>query len=233
MKKIFLAVLIFSSFSSFAQLRFGIVGTPQITWMKSDVKAIETDGLRIGIAYGLNLDYSFSDNASITTGIFINNSSGKLKYSYSSSDADTILSFEYGTEIIDTLPSGVSITYKNQYLEIPIGLKFKTNEIGLLKYYAQLGLSPMIAIGAKAKSEKPDDIDNEKFLKEVSMFAIGYHIGAGVEYNLSDNTSLLAGLVYTNGFTDVTRNPNGTKKTTNQKDKTILNGISIKIGVLF
>lgn len=233
MRKLFLAILIFSSFSSFAQFRFGIVGTPQVTWMKSDVKEIQSEGIKLGIAYGLNLDYAFGENASLTTGIFVNNSGGKLKYALS--DTTEIISFEYGSETIDTLPAGVTITYKNQYLEIPIGLKFKTNEIGMLKYYAQIGLTPMIAIGAKAESENTlaaDKIDNEKFLKEVSMIAVGYHIGGGVEYNLSGNTSLLAGLVYTNGFTDVTRNPTS-KKTTNIKDKSILNGISIKVGILF
>jgi opacity protein-like surface antigen len=230
MKKLILAILILNSVSVFGQFRFGIVATPQLTWMKStDVKYIKTEGIKPGIAFGLNVEYAFGENAMLTTGIFVNNASGKLFY-----DVDSV-SFEYGTDSIakfNIADEGVIMTYKNQYLEIPIGLKFKTNDIEGIKYYAQMGLNPLIAIGAKAKSESPDIIKNEKFIKEVSMFALAYHIGAGIEYNLSGNTDLLAGIYYTNGFTDVTRNPTA-KKPTNIRDKTILNGISLKVGVLF
>lgn len=227
MKKLLIISLLLASFSGFSQLRFGIVGTPQVTWLKSDNKLVEMDGIRLGISYGLNIDYSFSENATLTTGIFINNAGGKLQYS----DTTSIFSFEH-SDIIDTLPTDVSITYKTQYLEIPLGLKFKTNEIGYITYFGQLGLTPMINISAKGDSEKPDLIDNEKINKEVSLFNLGYHIGAGIEYNLSGNTSLLAGIIYTNGFFDITRNPKG-NKTTNVSDKVIMNSVSIKVGVLF
>ncbi|HBF88315.1 MAG TPA: hypothetical protein DDX39_06695 [Bacteroidales bacterium] len=227
MKKIFFVLALFTSISVFGQMRFGIVGTPQVTWLKSDVKLVETDGIRLGLSYGLNLEFSFSDNAIFTTGVFINNAGGKLKYN----DTTNVFSFEH-SDIIDTLPTGVSITYKTQYLEIPLGLKFKTNEIGYLTYFGQLGLTPMVNISAKGDSEKPDLIDNEKIQKEVSLFNLAYHIGAGVEYNLSGNTSLLAAIIYTNGFFDITRNPKG-NKTTNVSDKVIMNCVSLKVGVLF
>ena len=42
------------------------------------------------------------------------------------------------------------ITYKIQYLSIPIGLKLKTNQIGYLTFFTNIGLDPKIVIAGKA-----------------------------------------------------------------------------------
>ncbi|MBN2683237.1 MAG: PorT family protein [Bacteroidales bacterium] len=223
MKKfLFSAILfIFIVNTTTAQVSFSIDAAPQLSWLKSDKSIVAKDGSKFGFKYGLNLDFAFGDNYAFSTGIKINNLGGKLIY-----NTDSILRFNHD-ETMDTLPTGISIAYKLQYLEIPLGLKFKTNEIGYMTYYMQVGLSPLINIGANADAQHPNrSFEGEKINKEVRLFSLGYFISGGFEYNLGGATSVLVGLSYFNGFMDVTNNED-------VKDKTILNSVALNVGIKF
>jgi hypothetical protein len=53
---------------------------------------------------------------------------------------------------------------------------------------------------------------------------MGYHFAGGMEYNLVGNTSLMIGVSYMNGFTDVTQNSD---------EKTVMHAFELRIGILF
>jgi hypothetical protein len=106
-------------------------------------------------------------------------------------------------------------------------LQFKTNEIGYMTYFMQVGIAPLINIGAIADAKHPNrSFEGNKINKEVRLFSLGYFISGGFEYNLGGSTSFLVGLSYFNGFMDVTSNED-------VKDKTILNSVALNLGIKF
>jgi hypothetical protein len=61
-------------------------------------------------------------------------------------------------------------------------------------------------------------------MESIHVFHLGYHVGAGVEYRLGGNTSVIGGIRWSSGFTNVT-----------DKDgaNISLNALSINLGILF
>jgi len=222
-KLIFTSVIVLFTLISFSQkARFGIVASPEINWMKPDTKDVTSDGIRFGINYGINFDIPMGNNAAFSSGLLIDNCGGKLVYN------DTI---PFQTlDKTDTINKTYVIDYKLQYISIPIGLKLKTNEIGYITYFANVGITPQLNIGAKATVGKI--IENEKINKEVTVINMNYFIGAGIEYSLSGTTALLIGIYYHNGFVDVTSIPKDLKEL-RKKDKVVLNNVALKVGIMF
>lgn len=110
-----------------------------------------------------------------------------------------------------------------QYINIPLGLKLKTNEIGYLTFFTHLGLNAGINIKAIGEIDSYE-LNNENISKEIKLLNMGYFIGAGFEYSIGGNTALVLGLTYTNGFLDVT---------SDSDNKVTLSNLNIRVGVLF
>lgn len=232
MKKIYAAFLLLSIISfkpAISQnLKFSIVAEPQLSWMKPDIINLSNDGIKPGIKYGLNMEKYFQENYAIATGLLINNTGGNLFYQ------DTIYFQISGTT--DTI-GATTVNYKIQYIEIPLGLKFTTNQIGYFKYFAQIGLNGYVRIKATADIES-SNTQNAKINDEVNLFNAGYHIGGGIQYSLGGNASLTAAITFTNGFVDITpaiENDEDNLNPTNARldDKVILNSLALKVGIIF
>jgi hypothetical protein len=183
--------------------------------MKSDLKGVENDGSHFGVNIGLNVDKFFAPNYALMSGISIDNTGGKLNYAtvkYLDTKAD-----------IDSVNAGSTLNYKLQYINVPLGLKLKTNEIGYLTFFTHLGLNGGINI--KATGEIDDyELNNQNISDEVKLFNLGYYIGAGVEYSIGGNAAVVLGLTYTNGFIDITKDSNS---------KVTLSNLAIRVGILF
>lgn len=197
MKKIvfsFLFALI--SISSFAQntseVRLGLTAHPNFGFLK--VENGKGDGLSTGFSYGLISDFEFAENYSFATGLTVTtiNGSGKL-LNYAPYHALNANNQDY------------NVKFKMQYIEVPLTIKLKTDEVDDLKWYGQFGLTTGFRIGARQDVENgntplADDIkatDNTKF------FRAGMLIGGGVEYRMTGKTSLLGGITYNNGLTNI------------------------------
>ena len=123
-----------------------------------------------------------------------------------------------------------------KYIEIPLTLKLKTNEIGSLTYFFQIGVSPGVNISAKKSFEsntqttvggtirnKPGSEDGIENNKEINNFNLSMVIGGGVEYAISGETILLGGIQFNNGLSDAfDGNP-----------KVNTNYLALTLGVLF
>ena len=207
------------------KVRIGLEIAPSFSWFKSDYENVENDALKLSNRVGVNFDYNFFDNYFISTGIFLNWQKGKLKYS----DPNIPFEIDDKTLIFNTVGSGetVSVGYAMKYIEIPIGLKLKTNEIGYMTYFAKFGLNSAFNISAIGDANQLA-VEDADFSKEVNFINIGYHFGGGAEYALSSNFILTGGLTFQQGFIDVTSN---TKERV--KDKTIMNQIRLNLGILF
>jgi hypothetical protein len=108
-------------------------------------------------------------------------------------------------------------------LSIPLGLKFKTNEIGYLSFFAQVGVSGYIRLKGSAWDDK-DDIDKETATQQFNFAFVSYHIGAGIEYSLGGPSSIQAGITYTNGMTEAYKAGYG---------KVSVGSLSLRIGLVF
>src|SRR5690606_36334207 len=105
--------------------QLGLQFSPTIGWIKPDVEGVEYSGTKIGFTGGLVGDFNISDNYAFSTGIFITNTGGKLTNTY----ADSIFSTE--------VKAHQDIRLK--FIEIPLTLKLKTNQIGYLTYFGKFG----------------------------------------------------------------------------------------------
>jgi hypothetical protein len=70
--------------------------------------------------------------------------------------------------------------------------------------------------------------DNENVLSNIQPVALGMQVGAGVEIPISDKNVLVAGLVFNNGFIDVTKNSSW-----GGDGRINLNNLALKLGVFF
>jgi hypothetical protein len=217
MQKYILSLILLSiSLQNFGQgISFSVVFDPQVTWMNSDSKRIESDGARFGMAGGLVLDQYFKENYAFSTGIFILGSGGNLHF------FDSIDFTAGGTQ--DTLSPGSTVKYKLQYVTIPISLKLKSNEIGYTRFYAHLGINTHLNVKASGDVEELG-LDGEDIRDEVRFFSMSYFIGGGLEYSLGGNTALLGGIYWTSGIWDVTRN---------DAYRAQISSIALRIGVKF
>jgi hypothetical protein len=199
-------------------LQFGIFVDPQVAWMSSDNNEVTSNGSRIGFNFGLALHNFFTENYAFTTGISLNHVGGKLRHADST--------FFRTQEGVDTLLPGTTISYKLQYLNVPIGLTLKTNEIGYMTYFAQLGID--VQFNLKAVGDESNGFEDEKINDEVNLFNLGYHFGIGMEYSLGGNTSIVLGLSFSQSLIDVT------KDFANQpEDRIVLNNLALRVGVNF
>src|SRR5438270_604786 len=124
MKKIFvlMTVLFFTASTLQAQenqkLHFGLKASPTLAWLTSDTKGFESSGTKLGFSYGLITEFNFSTHYAFATGIDVTYRGGNS--SLQSNDS-----------------TKVETKYNLEYIELPITLKLKTNEIGYLTYFLQ------------------------------------------------------------------------------------------------
>jgi hypothetical protein len=228
---------------------------PNLSWVKPDNRNITAGDNKLKFGFGLSIDKMFTDNYAIGTGFNILNTGGQLSYFVSKPNGNGIESI-----------SEVTRSYNLQYLEVPLTLKLRTNEIGYITYWAQIGLGLGVNIKAKSDDEiqyyltsdttttigndwlvnaTEESIEDEDISDEISIFRASLIIAGGIEYNLSGDASIVAGIAYNNSFTDILRKQGVSNfseggdiqpadYTPKQFDlKAISNLISLQVGILF
>ncbi len=201
--------------------KFGMVGSPNISWHRPETRGFERNGVTFGLSYGLVADYVFAEGYAISSGINLLHTGGKLKYRY----------------IRDGLDTDKRRDYSLRYLQVPVTIKLRTDEIGYITYYGQFGLG--VGFNTKAQADEripqPDgtvvsarDVD---ISDEITFMRASLIIGAGVEYSLGGRTSLMGGLVFNNGFTNALKMdspvPGGAPPSS------MVNYLEVTLGVMF
>lgn len=236
MKKVLLmfVVLLFGASHLAAQtdntVRLGIKLAPNLSWIRSDTKGLESDGTLIGYSFGLMTEFPFGTNGNyrFATGLFLNNVGGKSKQTTSTADTSGIT-----TNLLN------SSTVYLRYIELPLTMKLMTNEIGYMRYYGQLGFDMGVNIRAKSDAETvtttsgtsrtttESDIDVKE---SVNAFKAGLVIGGGLEFNFSGSTSAMAGITYHSGFTNLYKKDSFSGL---DNPKTYADYIELSLGVFF
>lgn len=221
MKKIlipfFLVILGSSAFAQSSKWKIGLRFDPNITWYKPEKDIINT-GAKMRFGFGLAIDKMFTDNYAFGTGFNVVRMGGGLKY-FQETNAKA-------AGISDPADSLVLIvdktrTYDMQFFEVPLTLKLRTNEIGYITYWAQMGIGLGVRIKATADDKndvimrkqgdafvddasiRDGDVSDIDIKENVNALRIGFIVAGGIEYNLSGNTSLIAGVGYNNGLNNI------------------------------
>lgn len=231
MKKITLFTLltlsaIITNAQDFQKFKIAARFSPGIAWMKPDSKYITNEGNVARFGFGISMDIHFTENYAFGTGLEVTRMGGSLSY---------LNSGRY--DGVDYVMSRTR-DYRLQYVEVPLTLKLRTNEIGYITYWGQFGIVPGLNINAKGDDNvdflygKTDtgwgetdrvsfSSEDEDIKNDVNIFRVGLLIGAGIEYSLSGNTAVHVGITYNNGFTDVL---DGDLVVTDDSDKPVFEG---------
>ncbi|MBP1668057.1 MAG: hypothetical protein H6Q21_423 [Bacteroidetes bacterium] len=219
MKKILLLTALIISINLAAQdFKIGINFDPVMSWFSPNTKHIDKAGAKLGFNGGLMLETNFKENYAFATGLDLTYMGGNLQYN------DGPATFTIDEDMTVTLDSGTTVEYALQYISIPLSLKLKTNPVGYITYFGQLGLTPQFNISAKATSDKGNLLDKDNVGEEIGLFNLSFFIGGGIEYDLGGTTALNIGIFYNNGFIDVL---------TNDEYKAALNYVNLRLGVMF
>ncbi|MDT8393837.1 MAG: porin family protein [Bacteroidales bacterium] len=229
-KQVFVACLVISFclstvYSQQKPFVFGFKAGPNIGWMKPDTKGYQGNGIKAGFSWGFIADFFLMENYAIATGfdvIFLN---AGLEIPHEI-DMDEILSYE-GTLHRD---------YRLKYIQIPVSLLMRTNQLGKFRFFGRIGFGANFLIGAKADDEfissayieKSDDND---IYTDMTFMRAALILGGGAEFNLGGSTSLMAGLTFNNGFTDILKGKNS--RYPNLSNKALANFLSLDIGIVF
>ena len=257
MKKIsaFIAIVILS-LNSFAQdassgpefrkHRFGLKGTPGVSYFSMDKSGSKNKSLGYHIAGGLNYEYALSKSTAIATGVLFSKTTGGVSYT------DSVgLNFSWttgGKKLSDDAFMLLSRNYVFRSLDIPLKLKFRAAEVGYFTYYGEFGVTANIITKSTSKNNdvimeqgKPKSTISENegrfdAIDETKFYRGAINFGAGVEWNLVGNTSLLLGVNANIPFTNLLTNQSETISYMNGKDfvrATKLNYIALQIGIQF
>jgi len=228
MKKLFIVIIIafvFISTGLKAQDKpfvFGFKVAPNIGWMNPSSDDYESDGSKFGFSWGLLAEFHLMENYSINSGINILFQNGKLNY------VDDLVAYGGLGELFRT--------YNFKYIEVPLTLKMKTNEMYGMRFFGVFGFGANFLLSAKAKdrflpddggAEVKDEMDFKSNIKSVRASMI---VGIGAEINMDGVTKLVAGINFDNGITDVLKNQN---IATNVNHKSINNFLEFYVGILF
>jgi hypothetical protein len=217
--------------------RIGFKIIPGFNWVKPKTNNIQRDGSNIGFSFGLMSDIRLADNYFFSPELNITSMTNRMKFK----DTNNLILTGNGRSY-----NNITHKYNLKYLEIPLTFKFRTNESNGIRYWGQFGISPGVLIGNNVTtsaqpspgnnvpfpiSEKylPNDSDNDQYdfvdnEDDVNIFRASMILGAGIEYNLSGNTSFYMGIRFNNGFTDIRDS---------KKSNVINNVLGLELGMFF
>jgi hypothetical protein len=206
------------------KFHFGLRLTPDIDWYSpSEKKKFTSEGTVLKFGFGMVMDFKLSENIWLSTGLALRTGGGIIGYTESTDTANGIGYFIDNSEIIEptdgTYSSVLSAnptadfvrlnkrTFSANYIDIPLTLKMKSNEIGAMTYWGQFGADLSIKTKGRCDDDATNlsstnalDLNDLTIDNELQPLLIGLNIGFGADYNLSGSTSVFASLNFHYGF---------------------------------
>lgn len=184
-----LAANIISGQETTRKFRFGLKATPVLSWVKPDYGntpdnySIEGGGAKLGFVWGPSAEFFLNETFLVSTGVDFNYSSFKLKSQFKGVPREQ--------------------SFRNKFIDVPLMLKFRTKEIGYIRYFGLFGLSGGLNNSSKTEFYVGETGSRDQSKKYVQSFRGAILVGGGVEYNFSGNTSIVTSLVFNNGMTNI------------------------------
>ena len=195
------------------------------SWLMSDSKSyFKNKGAKMTYGFGAIMDWRLTNNFSLNRAAGFTNLGGTANLKHGVEPFGDIDGNLIGDSIMH------NYRYSNSYIEVPIGIKGCTNEIGYFTYFLKLGVDPMVRIKSKMTLETKE---NFIITKNADLFNIGWFIGGGTEWTLAGNTRLLFELLYMGTLMDMDRIKSYKDDNTTFNPSIKINEISLKVGVIF
>ena len=186
--------------------KLGFKISPAISWLSPDSKHYKSDGNEFSFSWGLIADITLMEHYYLGTGFNISYFKGSLQYPHQMTiDGDNYT----GTMVR---------TYNQRYIEVPLTIKMKTNEFkDHFLFYGLIGFNTGILIRAKAdenfsgtyngatKSYSDTQVDIKD---ESTLFKTALIVGAGTEYVIDESVSVIVGINFNSGLTNVLKGSN-------------------------
>jgi hypothetical protein len=205
------AILLFAGITNLKaqtapSVKMGVRVSPNFSWMNIQEGPMSNDGLGLGFSYGVTADFAMfkSTNYWMGTELSVSTIPVNVKSNSELRNKVTVALPTGGTrDSIYKYPNGkVDFKYNIQYLQIPLTVKMKTDEIGNMKYYFQFGVAPSFAMKKKLSTTTLDSDpiypnnkgisfhDPNKTDDDVYQFSGTQIVGSPsgeTEYDFSDN----------------------------------------------
>ncbi len=248
MKKIafflFFAAFLIGKTDAQNRLRFGVQASPSWSWLTTNDNKLESVSSNWGVKLGVLGEYYFADNYAIASGLgFGFNQGGSIQNGYA----------RYKpwdeSNLLDEIPSDVfapdtKLHYRITYVEVPMSLKMRggSSEDSRVKFYAE---APIFTLGFVTKGigdirgTTNQDVNDIDIRNEVKGLSLSWGLGAGIEYEMATNATLVTGFVFQKQFTDATRsemvsNSSDPLVDLNKKDsKATFGNIALRIAMFF
>lgn len=215
-------VLIIVTSRGFSQeITFSVHADPVITWLSSNSNEYTGEGVKAGVSMGMNVFYYFNENLAALSGIGFLSAGGRQ----SATEPHTMV-FNNFTQPV---ASGEEMKYDLKYINIPLGIRLQTNQMNYFKYFTDIGFDIRMLLKSSVDILS-EEISDENAKKEVYGMNAGWHIYAGVEYELNMNLSVLGGIGYDQDFFDVTKD---LKDVYQAEDRSGLRMFSFRFGIKF
>lgn len=209
-------------FGQYKSVALGVKLAPNIGWIKVDGEGYNSEGIVTGLSWGLVTDFYFAQNYAFSTGFTVSFQNGKISYPDIQSDAIGLLDRRY----------------RLKYIDIPLMVKMKTNEIDKFRFFGQIGIQPGVRIASKAKDSFratapvfTADKDWHNIDSQTHLFRATMIVGAGIEYPIDKSTAIFAGINFINGLSDALKGKNSVFGTVDHKG--IPNAFELSLGVIF
>ncbi|MCO6494820.1 MAG: outer membrane beta-barrel protein [Bacteroidetes bacterium] len=199
--------------------QLGLTGSANFCWTNRAVKPAYSNGMGVGYSIGITGDWN----------LLKSKNNYFLSFDFLSTNVRTRIKLDNNTPFLSKKDSlnyeNIEHTYKLTYIEIPISLKLKINEIGYITWFAQFGLSPGILYRTQAKfkaervgsqdkltteyfNNNSDDEEStmqefSEYRDDIRFYRIATFIGAGMEYRFSGNTAFVSSIRFNNGLNDI------------------------------
>lgn len=172
--------------------RLGLTAHP--TFGMINAEEGKSNGINLGFAYGLLGDFNLSEHFGFSTALTVTTINGK---------STEINAMPYHQMVSNPSPIAYHLKYKMQYVELPLLMKLKINEV---KWFGQLGLSNGFKIKARQDAKNTDMVlaKDRNSSDWTRFYRAGLVVGAGGEFDLNEYTSVTAGLSFNKGLTNIT-----------------------------
>lgn len=231
MKNTFLAFaftllcLLFINTESIAQgFRLGLTASPSIAWINPKTDGYASEGSRTGFSYGLLAEFLFAEQYSLASGVHISYLGGKLSYPVD----ETINSKTYNE---------LERTYRLQIIELPFALKMKSRETAGFQYFGRFGIGMGIFLKAEGDDRFFNTQDNSRMVQadkdiksDIAFGRASLILGGGAEYQIGGNVSLVGGINFNNGFSNILKNNN---EVSGERKNARANYLELSLGILF
>lgn len=199
----FIGILVANIFSQEKeQFKFGLAVAPSINWLNVKTDGVTSQGATLNLNYGLITDFAIkgSDKYFISSGIKMLSNGGKLNYTGVVEQND--LFYQASHEVNTTM----------RYVEIPLGLKLRSNEVGYSIFAGWFGFGTGFRVNAfqernttwtDGTSSYSEHIKKESIEDMINPVRFSMMIGFEWERKITKDTYFTFGFTLNNGLSNV------------------------------